>query len=343
MDVVPERFPSADIEQSLERNQEYRRTATLAFAIVIGLIPLLYYFTSTADGAEPTRSTSRPSGKSPNGSSLKWRAAGSRASASSPTVDEAAAVEATPAEPKQLEAAADAKPITAKSSEPEAKRAPELRRDNQIRLTQATNPLANPLADPFGDAKPTAPAPRLLTTEPKSPLNSNATVPPLPRADQLAIINGGFQQEECPKLSDLKPISKISNVIAASQGDLPRECYFDETVIGPMNRNWLATTYTWKASGLCHKPLYFEEVALERYGHSTGPISQPIVSGAHFFATLPLLPYKMGLNPPWECKYALGYYRPGSCAPYIVPPIPISGRAIAAEAAAVSGAIFLFP
>ncbi len=91
-------------------------------------------------------------------------------------------------------------------------------------------------------------------------------------------------------------------------------------------RDWSAITFTWKASALCHKPLYFEEVALERYGHSPRPFMQPIVSGAHFFTNIAMLPYKVGMNPPNECMYPLGYYRPGSCAPYLVPPIPLSPR-----------------
>jgi len=301
------------------------------------MIPLLYFFTSTADGAEPRAK-----------SSLKWRAASSKPAITTAVeaeakvdvevktdvAEEAEAKPAKSAEPKTLVADETAKPISGEAKP--------MRRDNQIRLTQATNPLSKPIPDPFGDGVKSKASTPPGPFDPKAPL-STTTTDPLPTSSQLAIAPGGFQQEPCPELKDMKRISQISNIIAASPGDLPRECYFDETVIGPMNRHWLPTTYTWKASGLCHKPLYFEEVALERYGHSTGPISQPIVSGAHFFATLPLLPYKMGLNPPWECKYALGYYRPGSCAPYIVPPIPISGRAIAAEAAAVSGAIFLFP
>lgn len=316
--------------QAAATADDARRAAKLAFALAVGMIPLLYYFTSTADGSEPGRS------------SLKWRASGSRTTTSAKV--EAAADSSSSAEPLPLAADEAAKPI-----ERETKRSTDMRRDNQVRLTQATNPLKAPptsaINDPFGDGKSPTPAPA-AAPQPifdKLPTRTGTNLPPLPRADELAIANGGFAEEKCPELKDLKPISAISNVIAASEGDLPRECYFDETVISPNNRNWMATTYTWKASGLCHKPLYFEEVALERYGHSTGPISQPIVSGAHFFATLPLLPYKMGLNPPWECKYALGYYRPGSCAPYIVPPVPISGQAIAAEAAAVSGVIFLFP
>ena len=63
-------------------------------------------------------------------------------------------------------------------------------------------------------------------------------------------------------------------------------------------RCWPQITYTWKGSALCHKPLYFEEEQLERYGHTFG-IAQPVVSGAHFFGTLPVLPYKMGIEMPW--------------------------------------------
>lgn len=310
-----------------------RAAARLAFALALGLVPLLYYFTSTAEGAQP-------GGKS----SLKWRSGGNRPAAVAKTeTKDAVAAEADSAEPKQLDADVAAKPIEAEAKV-EQKRSTDMRRDNEVRLTQATNQLKQPIANPFPeDNKSTLPAAPPGAIFDKLPTRTGTNLGPLPKADDLAAADGGFKDEECPKLSSLKKISEITNVIAASAGDLPRECFFDETVIGPSNRNWMNTTYTWKASGLCHKPLYFEEVALERYGHSTGPISQPIVSGAHFFGTLPLLPYKMGLNPPWECKYALGYYRPGSCAPYIVPGVPISGRAIAAEAAAVAGLIFILP
>jgi hypothetical protein len=110
-----------------------------------------------------------------------------------------------------------------------------------------------------------------------------------------------------------------------------------------LRQRWAPITYTWKASGLCHKPLYFEDIQLERYGHSCGPLLQPIASGAHFFLTVPILPYKMGLEPPDECMYTLGYYRPGSCAPYMLDPIPLSVRAGLAEAGVVTGLIFLIP
>jgi hypothetical protein len=102
-------------------------------------------------------------------------------------------------------------------------------------------------------------------------------------------------------------------------------------------------TYLWKASGLAHKPLYFEQVQMERYGHSWGPVLDPIVSGAHFFGTLPILPYKMGIETPNECVYTLGYYRPGSCAPYMIPAFPFTWRAAAFEGGAWTAGVFIFP
>jgi len=122
--------------------------------------------------------------------------------------------------------------------------------------------------------------------------------------------------------------------------DYPCECRLEGETFRP--RRFACTTFTWKAAGYCHKPLYFEQWGLERYGHSYGWVD-PILAGAHFFATLPVLPYKMGVELPWECVYPLGYYRPGNCAPWTVPAVPISKRGLALEAATVTGLVFLLP
>jgi hypothetical protein len=148
-------------------------------------------------------------------------------------------------------------------------------------------------------------------------------------------------QVKCPSKEEIvKPISELSLDIAA-QGKLPKECplYADAF---PM-RCWCDSLYMWKASCLCHKPLYFEQRAVERYGHSWGPFLQPVVSGAHFFASIPILPYKMGVEGPRECMYPLGYYRPGGCAPQLIYPVPISLRGAIYQAAAVTGVVYLLP
>lgn len=205
-----------------------------------------------------------------------------------------------------------------------------------------------PIDDPFGDksAPPAAPgatrtAPSVAPTQPT--LAPAPTAPALPDAGSLAAAGSNFEQEKCPTIADLKPIGALTNRVDAAPGELPKECYFDERTESPTNRNWVCTTFTWKASGMCHKPLYFEQEAVERYGHSTGKYSQPFVNAAHFFLTVPILPYKMGIEAPWECKYALGYYRPNSCAPYIIPPFPISARGAVLEAGTAAGLVFILP
>ena len=147
-------------------------------------------------------------------------------------------------------------------------------------------------------------------------------------------------KDGCPSIKDLKKISQLTTNITPSPGDLPRDCPWGGEDFRP--RSWAPVTFSWTASGLCHHPLYFEEVQLERYGHALGPWVQPFASGAHFFLTVPILPYKMGLELPDECIYTLGYYRPGSCAPYMLDPIPLSIRAGLFEAGAwVAGAAII--
>ena len=123
--------------------------------------------------------------------------------------------------------------------------------------------------------------------------------------------------------------------------DYPCECRLEGETFQP--RRFAATMFTWTAAGYCHKPLYFEDSSLERYGHSHGFVADSFTSAAHFFTTLPVLPYKMGVELPWECVYPLGYYRPGSCAPWTIPAVPISGRGFAVEAATITGLVFLLP
>ena len=149
------------------------------------------------------------------------------------------------------------------------------------------------------------------------------------------------QDDKCPEKPNLKPISEVTSDIKAPEGPLPHSCPLKEDEY--RNRDWGCTVFTWKASGACHKPLYFDENSLERYGHSWGPYIQPVISQAHFFVTVPLMPYKMGVEPPRECLYSLGYYRPGSCAPHKLDPLPLSIRAAAVQTAAVLGGVYLLP
>jgi hypothetical protein len=119
-----------------------------------------------------------------------------------------------------------------------------------------------------------------------------------------------------------------------------------------LGRCWDRRMYLWEATSFCHRPLYFEEINLERYGffccdHRCGGIPaalvQPVLSGAHFFAAIPALPYKMTLHPACECIYTLGHYRPGSCVPHRVHHVPLRPLPAAVQACAVTGLVFAIP
>lgn len=71
---------------------------------------------------------------------------------------------------------------------------------------------------------------------------------------------------------------------------------------------------TWRSPNLSHRPIYFEDENLERYGNGH-PTLQPFISGSKFFATAIFLPYHVGAQPPNECVYEMGYFRPGDCNP----------------------------
>jgi hypothetical protein len=209
-------------------------------------------------------------------------------------------------------------------------------------------------SDPFSSDVPktgadrTAPAPMPavpgndLGTPFKTPYVSPAPLTG-PTTDSTATVTQSKCDEELALLQQ-NTIDKVQLDIAPkvpSDQQIPGECTLGSAQFVP--RMWPGITYTWKASALCHKPLYFEEPNLERYGHSRGPIIDPLFSAAHFFVCVPLLPYSMGVEPPHECIYSLGYYRPGSCAPWIIDGFPISLRGLAIECTAATGAAFAIP
>ncbi len=99
----------------------------------------------------------------------------------------------------------------------------------------------------------------------------------------------------------------------------------------------------WAPTNLYHYPLYFEDFALERYGHTYHPVVQPFASAGLFATQLAGLPYQMTLHPVHSHEYALGYYRPGECAPKKHYQIPFNEEAAVVQAAAIVGFFLIFP
>lgn len=140
------------------------------------------------------------------------------------------------------------------------------------------------------------------------------------------------------------PLSRLSDpdlVYVSEAWGLPVRCGIHASPDAP--RSFIPSTVQWKASGICHHPLYFEELQLERYGHEVGPVLQPVLSSAVFFGNVLMLPYHVGMNPPWECQYALGHERPGNCMPWTMETIPYSEPGTFLQAAAITSAVFILP
>ena len=203
---------------------------------------------------------------------------------------------------------------------------------------------------PSFDSAPATPTKPTTPAVPRRTIDNSSFAPALPsvkpRDIETPFISAGEDprnrmRENCPPVSSLKPISQITNDIAAPEGEFPNECTLgDEPFTG---RSFQPICYSWAAPGLAINPLYFEEPALERYGHSFCPILQPVISAGHFVLTVPALPWLMAIDPPNECQYVLGYYRPGECAPYVLDPIPFSVRAALVEGGVATALVFLIP
>ena len=148
-----------------------------------------------------------------------------------------------------------------------------------------------------------------------------------------------------------KPLSALGiNIALQPGGEMPVDhalaCWDSlNQTLGPLAaaRFWQGQLYEWDATALCHRPLYFEEINLERYGYGCCACLQPAASAAHFFGTVPALPYCMAAECPCECVYTLGHYRPGSCPPWRCHWPPCDPVAAAAEGGFMTGMIFLIP
>lgn len=101
--------------------------------------------------------------------------------------------------------------------------------------------------------------------------------------------------------------------------------------------------FTWEPTNVSYNPLYFEDPALERYGHTYHCLLQPAVSLGRFGVQFLGLPYQMAIDPICKEVYPLGWYRPGECAPKLLYQVPLNAEAAGVEAGVMTGLFFLFP
>ena len=183
---------------------------------------------------------------------------------------------------------------------------------------------------------PTAGQPSQLPPLPGTPPSNAPTTP-----DDMAALGSGsggsstrFELTRAPSPTEAWPIRKIP---------VPEE------FVPVPPRDWSPNRKYWQAPALCHMPLYFQDAALERYGHPVeqfvGPagrylsypvdspkqskqryyILQPLFSAGLFAAQIAALPYNMIVDPPGEAEYDLGYYRPGDRIPTDTYYLPTTG------------------
>jgi hypothetical protein len=191
------------------------------------------------------------------------------------------------------------------------------------------------------------PAPK--SAEPKPQPSLLPLTVPQPSAGQLATPEPSVERVEPRVAPESLPINAMLVDIRPPAGELPPNAaaamlapQVQPAVGGCNSRGWPGMACLWQAPAVCHRPLYFEQPNVERYGYSIG-FAQPVLSGAHFFGSVIALPYFVGARRPNECIYTLGYDRPGTPTPFRAPLPPLSLRGAAMQGAFVTGAVFAIP
>jgi len=214
--------------------------------------------------------------------------------------------------------------------------------------------------DPFREARQqlqaVQPQPRAQQIVRPVPAPAPAPMPALP-----VPVNSAFQEPESGRemlpgtpdvvrsLSGIQPNydyqfqvkeDYLGQTTVADSTQVPKEADFPHVVYG--ERLSPESLFAWEASNLYHNPLYFEDPALERYGH-VHPVIQPFVSLTRIGVQTLGLPYQSVIDTPCTKRYVLGWFRPGEEAPHLCYQIPLNPEAAAAEAAAVTTGFLIVP
>ena len=210
-------------------------------------------------------------------------------------------------------------------------------------------PSPTPAAPPSRFAP--APAPRLPDEPPLFDVpRRDPLMPPSP--DEPARVAVNVELPQLRKITEIAPFKSCSTDGSGvkmcppnSAGDGVDRC----PELHPLpafegeERNFIDIEYCWDAPNLFHAPLYFEDVGLERYGHTYCEPFQSIASAAKFGVQFAGLPYQMALAPVHKREYPLGYYRAGDPAPYKCYQIPWNAEAAFKAAYVYTGLSFITP
>ncbi len=151
----------------------------------------------------------------------------------------------------------------------------------------------------------------------------SAGVPVIVR-DALARQDNGdgelsFQEDSFEKIWRRKSIHDTHVVIREMSEDAPNDRSGE---IDYGTGDWMTfhpnpRAFFWEAPEIRYRPLYFEDVELERYGRTYSHPRQMLRSALHFAKSTAMLPHKMWHDHPFSCDWPLGFARPGICTPSI--------------------------
>jgi hypothetical protein len=258
-----------------------------------------------------------------------------------PMIPEAVVTESAPTEQFSPE---DPQPAVTVAELP----APEASRETAFLPQIPRTPVApspTPAAPPTRVAPP--PAPRLPDEGPRfeiprsEPSRTDPLIPPAP--DEVPRLAGPAELPRLKKITEIAPFQSCGTDGSGVRmcppnvaGEAADRCPDQHPLpIFEGERNFIDIEYCWEAPNLFHTPLYFEDVNLERYGHTYCEPFQTLASASKFGLQLAGLPYQMALAPVHKREYPLGYYRPGEPAPYKAYQIPLN-----AEAAIKAGYVY---
>ena len=148
-----------------------------------------------------------------------------------------------------------------------------------------------------------------LAQAPAAPPGALTPSDPLVPSDLAPQFQTGVAALDDPATFLPKRATELSVNIRPSEGALPEEPVGDY-IGGAQSRAELyrgdLRAFTWKASGMHRTPTYFDDPRVERHGIVAHPLIQPAASAARFYATVPLLPALLVLEPPCHVRYCLG-------------------------------------
>ena len=127
-------------------------------------------------------------------------------------------------------------------------------------------------------------------------------------ADSLEVVDPMAQSHEILALADVDLGAAFDRVLSSA----PAERRSQSGMPGRYGGASETLDYLWAPRNLVRRPLYFQDVLLERHGFTYGPVLQPIESGLRFVGDYLIFPFRAVKQPCHERQSVLGLDRPGS-------------------------------